>query len=86
MDLNLYAIYDKKAQEFGNPFTDTNDWLAIRRLNTEIKNPQSVIIQHSADFALYRIGKYDTKNGLILSEQPTTFVEEITNILKKQED
>lgn len=85
MDLNLYSIYDKKAMEYGNPFSDTNDWLAIRRLNTEIKNPQSLMYIHSADFALYRLGKYETNKGLILSEQPPAFIEELTNIIKTQE-
>jgi len=81
MELNLYAIFDKKSMEYGNPFCDTNDWLAIRRLNTEIKNPNSLMVIHKADFALYKIGKYETTKGLILSEQPPYFVSEIANII-----
>ena len=81
MDINVYSIYDKKAEEYGNPFTDTNDWLAIRRLNMEIKNPDSIMIKHAPDFALYKIGKYDTKTGIITADTPPRHVDELTNII-----
>ena len=82
MDLKLYAIYDKKAEEFGNPFVHTNDWLAIRKLNTDLKNPNSEIVLHSGDFALYYIGAYDSKSACITTDNPPKFVEEISTIIK----
>lgn len=82
MELKLYAIYDKKAEEYGNPFVHTNDWLAARKLNTDLRNPASEIVMHASDFDLYYMGIYDTKSGYITADAPPRFIDSITNIIK----
>lgn len=81
MDLKLYAIYDKKTTEYGNPFCELNNLCAIRKLNTELKNPNSMLVQHKDDYTLYNIGFYDTQTGMTTSDIPPIFVEELTNII-----
>ena len=80
MILKLYVIYDKKSTEYGNPICDTNDALAMRRLQREI-SPQSLFSTHSSDFALYCIGLYDTLTGMITADAVPRHVDELTNII-----
>ena len=60
MIYNLYAIYDKDAEEYGPLFNAKNALIASRYVEemiTEVKNVDP--------YALYCMGEYDTEKGII---------------------
>ena len=77
-----FPVYSEEVFRENITFVHTNDWLAIRKLNTDLKNPNSEIVLHSGDFALYYIGAYDSKSACITTDNPPKFVEEISTIIK----
>lgn len=60
MIYNLYAIYDKDAQEYGPLFNAKNALIASRYVEEMIKEVKNV-----DPYALYCMGEYDTEKGII---------------------
>jgi hypothetical protein len=65
MLINLYSIYDVKAQIYNNIWTANNDNVAIRNFTDLIDDPNSIIHKHHEDFILYCLGIFDDQTGLI---------------------
>ncbi|AXH74819.1 MAG: nonstructural protein [Microviridae sp.] len=66
MQKSVYAVYDCKAQIFGNPFFALNDGVALRDFSTAATDPASTISQHPVDFSLFKIGMYDDFKGQLM--------------------
>lgn len=64
MILGIYAIRDKKTG-FLSPTVDQNDAAARRNFEHAMMNEQSLMFSHAEDYALYRVGSYDTDTGVI---------------------
>lgn len=62
MKLSVYAVKDLKST-FMSPTFDVNDQTAIRNFKFAVNNPESLMNFAVKDFALYRIGCYDTETG-----------------------
>lgn len=71
MNYQLYAIYDKVAEQYGSPFVSLNDAVAVRSFNAECKRN---MLAEPTDFELYCIGLYDTSLGSITPNTPIRFV------------
>lgn len=69
----LYSIYDKDAQEFGPLFNAKNDVVASRLVEEMIKD-----VKHVDSYALYRMGQYDTENGI--NDDTVSFVSDCSNL------
>lgn len=67
MKVSIYAVRDIK-NDFGAPFTATNDNVAKRMYQAEQKNKDSMLAQFPADFELWKLGDYDTKTGQIYTD------------------
>ena len=65
MKKNLYTIYDTKAKTFNQLITHDNDATITRELEHMINNTDSQYAVHSSDFALFKIGVYDTQTATI---------------------
>lgn len=65
MVLQLYAIYDLVAEDFGPPFTAKNDAVACRNFLRSM--PKEVNVR---EFVLYKIGSYCTVDGIVESQTP----------------
>lgn len=76
MNLKIFAIYDKKAQAYANPFYFHHKAEALRGLEDVCKDPQSRLNRHPADFAMYQIGEWDDRSGKITSLPVPEFLEE----------
>ncbi|AXL14556.1 nonstructural protein [Microviridae sp.] len=85
MKKNLYTIYDTKAKTYNNLITHDNDATIKRELSHMINsNDNNQYSAHSSDFALFKIGLYDTENAKItLLDAPTNLCN--LNTLKNQE-
>ena len=62
-----YPIYSIRAATVGfmTPPIDQNDAAAARNFEHAILNAASLMNSHPGDYALYRIGEFDTESGAI---------------------
>lgn len=65
METKVYAIRDKKAESFMQPFFATNAALALRTFADHANNPDTIFAKHPFDFVLYEIGLFNDQTGAI---------------------
>jgi len=70
----IFAVYDLKAEAYGNPMFFTARGLAVRGFTDAAKDPQSPLAQHPGDFALHELGTYDASSGEFKSHSVPKFV------------
>ena len=63
MIFNVYAIFDRVAQSYGEPFLAQNNNLAQRRFNYVMQNSPMV----ANDTQLFKIGEYNTDTAILTS-------------------
>lgn len=66
MKINIYSLYDKKTNVYGRPFFSHTDGHAVRLIEDELDDNQSVVAKHPDDFILNRIGCFDDNTGTIV--------------------
>jgi len=74
MNVNIYAVYDTKAEAFGAPFTLQADGIAVRSFIQACENPESEFNRYPNDFTLYQIGTYDDSNAFIATNKPEELI------------
>ena len=79
MIYNLYAIYDKDAEEYGPLFNAKNALIASRYVEEMIKEVKNV-----DPYAVYRMGEYDTEKGIINTD--VVFVGDCAELVKNHEE
>lgn len=80
-DLSLYAIYDRLAGVYGEPFVAQRDELAIRRFMYVMQSAPMV----AQDCDLYKLGDYDTVSGVIYPCSQDNVIRPVF-VLRYQED
>ena len=68
MKINMYAVYDVKADVYGQIFNLVNDDVAKRVLVPTVNNPEHNYGMFPEDFYLTKIGTYDDSTGIIQSD------------------
>lgn len=63
--MNIYTIYDSKAEYYLPPFFARTHNEAIRTFSQAVNDSQHHIGQNHSDFTLFFIGSYDETNGHI---------------------
>lgn len=72
MILNMYSLKDS-ATGFKVPTTFDNDYVAVRQYKAFVK--ENILMQSNPDdFALYRIGIFDTDSGLFTQDSNPVLV------------
>lgn len=71
----LYAVYDKSAEAFNDPFCCVTDSQAVRAVESAVTNPSSDISRFPEDFVLYYLGEYVFGNGVIDSVEPRRIID-----------
>lgn len=84
MKLNMYAVYDEKAESYNAPFPLVADGLAIRSFEEACNNPQTDLYKYPGDFKLYCIGTWDDHEGVFESAVPPKYL--CTNVKKVKEN
>lgn len=74
MKLNVYAIFDQKAANFGVPFFLNNNAIAIRGFTDLTNDPKSRVNAHPEDYALYLLGEYDDGTAVIVTKKPIPLI------------
>lgn len=70
MILNVYAIKDKVADQFGNIFCDQSDVQASRGFSYAVNAKDGLMNFAPDDYELFRLGQYDSEKGEISSITP----------------
>lgn len=59
----IYSMYDSAAQLFLTPMFLPTEQMAIRALSDEMRNPDSTIVRHHQDYAMYYLGIFNDDDG-----------------------
>lgn len=59
MILQIFAIYDSKAQAFAQPFFCPNREIALRYFSNGANDPTLQLCKNSEDFTLHHLGEWD---------------------------
>lgn len=65
MKLNMYSLYDAKAEIFHPPFYKHTHGEAERDTRTLVNDGKSMVNKYPEDYDLYHVGTYDDKTGKI---------------------
>lgn len=61
--MNIYSIYDSKAEAYLQPFFAKNHAVAMRMLENATRDPSSDFHNHSEDYTLFCVGEWDERDG-----------------------
>ena len=76
-----YAVYDRKAELYSQPFLEIKDGTAIRAVqDIVINNRDHAFAKHPSDFSLHRLGEFDETNGVITGQNKPTKIIEIETL------
>lgn len=64
MKFGIYCVRDVKSG-FQTPTAQVNDAVAVRGFASAVINSDSVLFTHASDFALYKVGEFDSDSGRI---------------------
>ena len=72
-----YAVYDRKAELYSQPFLEIKDGTAIRAVqDIVINNKDHAFAKHPSDFSLHRLGEFDEQTGVITGKiKPEKLIE-----------
>lgn len=72
MILNMYSIYDIKAELYNAPFSMARDALAARAFADLVSDSRTTIGAHPDDYKLVYVGQFDDETGSVaLGEKRT---------------
>jgi len=71
----LCAVYDVKSGQYDRPLLFLTLGEAERSFADAVKDPQTLINKHPADFRLDCIGSFDTESGELIPNKPVIVVE-----------
>lgn len=64
--MKLFTIRDGKGQHYFTPQVFRNKGDAIRALQIQVKNPESMLSKFPLDYSLHEIGEWDELTGQII--------------------
>lgn len=82
MIYGIYAIKDAKTT-FMPANVDYNDASAIRNFEHAVRQPDSLLQSHPADYSLWKIGIFDNETASIVSLWPIEQLADASSILKE---
>jgi hypothetical protein len=76
-----YAVFDRKAEMYSQPFLEIKDGTAIRAVqDIVINNKDHAFAKHPSDFSLFRLGDFDDETGIINGEEKPSKIIEIETL------
>lgn len=63
--MNVYAIYDDKAEAYLQPWFAVNNAVALRNFQQAANDQSSQFNKHATDYTLFQIGEFDETTGRI---------------------
>lgn len=83
MILSIYALFDRVAGFYGQPFFLHTDGEARRAVAELVRDPNTTVGRHPADYALFRVGYWDNQLGKVESHSPEHLVN-VVSLLRVQ--
>lgn len=84
MILGLYAVRDLKSG-YQAPTCADNDAIAARMFGNAVQQGDSMLMNYAKDFALFRLGDYDTSTGRVEMLDLPCLILEAVDVLKGKE-
>lgn len=81
--MQIFSIYDKKAQAYANPFYYHQKGQAIRAFEDAVNDVQSPFFKHPEDFCLFLVGEWDDCTGTIKPLANPQPIEEALSVKNK---
>lgn len=72
MEMQVFAVYDKKSELHNLPFFMQTTGEALRAFMDLARDEKTVLFRHPEDFKLVRLGTYDNKLGKFSNEGTLT--------------
>lgn len=69
MKMNIYSVYDKKAEAFMQPFYSTADGSAARSFMSAVADDKHQFCQYPEDYIMFRLGVFDDQTALLEMEE-----------------
>ena len=63
MILQMFTIYDIKAQAYHQPYFSPNQQTGQRAFRDAVNSPDSMLSKNPADFVLFECGEFDDSTG-----------------------
>lgn len=63
MKLQVFSIYDSKADAYLQPFFTANKATALRSFSDLVNNPDSQFFRHAGDYVLFHVATWNDENG-----------------------
>lgn len=82
--MNLYSLYDLKAEFYMTPFVSRTDKTVLRDIFSLLSDPNTVLAQHPEDFVLYRLGVWSEVTGDFLSTDKVK-ISSIDSLVKRSD-
>uniref|UniRef100_A0AAU8AW41 Nonstructural protein n=2 Tax=unclassified Microvirus TaxID=338099 RepID=A0AAU8AW41_9VIRU len=83
MIFDVYSIRDVKSG-YSLPITEMNDAVAMRNFANAVNKEGSIYNTHAKDFSLYRIGNFDSENGILEDDIPQLVCEAYSLLEEKE--
>lgn len=83
MKYPIFSYRDNKVG-FGQPITDMNDQSAIRGFSFAINNNTGLMNFSPNDFDLYKIGEFDSEQGIIISFEVPVLIVSGSSVFSKE--
>ena len=65
MIMQIFSVYDSKAEAFMQPFFMTSKGQAVRAFTDLVRDDSSSLNKHPEDYALFHIGQFDDSDASI---------------------
>ncbi len=69
MKIQIFSVYDSKADAYLQPFFSMNTDTALRAIDTVLQDPNHQFSKYAEDFTLFGIGEFDDAKGHITGYQ-----------------
>ena len=75
MILQVFTVYDAKAELFLTPFFMRTKGEALRAIGDAVNDPSHQFHRHAVDYSLYHLGEFEEKSGsLLMHVEPQAMV------------
>jgi hypothetical protein len=74
MELEVFAMKDKKVNAYMQPFFMRSPAEALRAFEATAKDPKTNVYKHPEDYSLYHVGKYDDETATIEQKSEPQFL------------
>lgn len=59
MKMQVFTVYDSKAEFYSAPFYQQNVGMALRAFEDTVGDPESALCRHPEDFTLFHMGEWE---------------------------